>query len=117
MPLTPVPMLLSVAMAVAPLGPGQQSRIAAWLQWAAAYRDCYEPAPFSLQIDERFTARCIEVSLRQNENIDSPEQRAATEALIAATPQLVTLLNTPLADAGSNPKSAGVDPPSSPAYR
>jgi hypothetical protein len=110
MPLTPIPMLLSVAMAAAPLGPGQQSRIAAWLQWAAAYRDCYEPAPFSLRIDERFTASCIEYSLRQTENSGSPEQRAATRALIAATPQLVALLNASVNATGSDKRSAPLDP-------
>jgi len=34
---------------------GQQARLAAWLSWAVAYRECYKPAPLSLRIDEKLT--------------------------------------------------------------
>lgn len=110
MTLVPMPMLLAAAMALTPLGPGQAARIAAWLSWAAAYRDCYQPAPFSLRIDENFTARCIERDLRRQQ-AGPPAQHAATEALIAATPQLVALLNAPAGGPGSGKKSAQLDPP------
>jgi hypothetical protein len=110
MMMTPIPMLLAAAMALTPLGPGQQARLAAWLDWATAYRDCYAPVPFSLSIDKDFTARCIEHTLRLQQG-GPPEERAATEALIAATPHLITMLNTPTdQDAGDN-KSAKIDPP------
>ncbi len=109
--MVPIPMLLAAAMALTPLGPGQEARVAAWLNWAAAYRDCYQPAPFSLRIDANFTARCIERNLRQRQD-GPPEQRAATLALIAATPQLVALLNAPAAEPGAGKKSAKLDPPS-----
>jgi hypothetical protein len=99
MPVMPLPMMLTAVMALAPLGSGQEARLAAWLNWAAAYRDCYEPAAFSLHIDEEFTARCIERILRQQEG-GPPAQRAATDALIAETPQLVTMLNAPAHKAG-----------------
>ncbi len=69
----PMPMFLAAAMALAPLSTGQQTRLAAWLEWAAAYRDCYEPAPFSLRIDQEFTARCIENTLRRQEHGGPPE--------------------------------------------
>lgn len=117
MPVTPMPLLLSVAMALGPLGAAQQARLAAWLQWTTAYRDCYEPAPFSLHIDEAFTARCIEGTLRRREGAGSPEERAVTVALIAATPKLIALLNAPVANAGGGKKSAGIDPAPSPADR
>jgi hypothetical protein len=110
MTMVPIPMLLAAAMALTPLGPGQEARVAAWLSWAAAYRDCYHPAPFSLRIDEKFTARCIERDLRRQQ-AGPPAQHAATEALIAATPQLVALLNAPVGGPGSGKKSAKLDPP------
>jgi hypothetical protein len=116
MPMTPIPVFLTAAMVLTPLGPIQQARLAAWLNWGAAYRDCYEPAPFSLRIDQAFTAHCIEAALRQQRG-DSPEQRAATDALIAATPQLVAMLNAPAAERGGGKKAAGVDPPAPRAYR
>jgi hypothetical protein len=108
MTITPIPMLLAAAMALTPLGPNQQARLAAWLDWA--YRDCYMPAPFSLSIDEGFTARCIERTLRLQQS-GPPNQRAATEALIAATPQLITMLNTPADQHVGASKSAKLDPP------
>jgi hypothetical protein len=112
MPPTPIPLLFTIAMALAPLGPAQQARLAAWLNWGAAYRDCYEPAPFSLRIDEAFTARCIEAALRRRRG-DSPEQQAATDALIAATPRLIAVLNAPAAAKGGA-KPVPLDPPSPP---
>ena len=108
--MTMMPMLLAAAMALTPLGPGQQARLAAWVNWAAAYRDCYEPAPFSLSIDAKFTARCIERTLRLQQS-GPPGQRAATEALIAATPQLITMLNTPADQHTGSKKPAKIDPP------
>jgi hypothetical protein len=104
-------LLLAAAIALTPLGPGQQARLAAWLDWATAYRDCYVPAPFSLSIDEDVTARCIERTLRLQPGAP-PEQRAATEALIAATPQLITMLNTPAGQHVGDNKSAKLGPPS-----
>ena len=109
-------------MALTPLGPSQQARLAAWLNWGVAYRDCFEPAPFSLRVDEAFTARCIQEALRRRRG-DSPEQQAATDALIAATPQLITMLNAPAPENGKTEKSGGgrnarrLAPPSPPAYR
>ena len=108
--MVPIPMLLAAAMALTPLGPGQQARVVAWLNWAAAYRDCYHPAPFSLRIDQNFTARCIEHNLRRRQD-GPPEERAATLALIAATPKLVALLNAPAGGPGAGNKSAKLDPP------
>jgi hypothetical protein len=110
MTLVPMPLFLAAAMALTPLGPGQQARIAAWLAWAEAYRDCYQPAPFSLRIDQTFTARCIERNLRQQQD-GPPEERAATLALIAATPQLVALLNAPVSGHRGARKPAKLDPP------
>ncbi|HTV44749.1 MAG TPA: hypothetical protein VMF05_05490 [Stellaceae bacterium] len=106
----PIPLVLVAMLALGPLDTGQQARLAAWLEWGVAYRDCYAPAPFSLRIDEGFTARCIETTLRGGEAAGPPEERAATEALIAATPRLVALLNAPAARPGRAP-AAGVDPP------
>jgi hypothetical protein len=117
MPMPPMPILLSVAMALAPLGPGQQARLAAWLDWAAAYRDCYEPSPFSLRIDEAFTARCIERTLQRQARGGSPEQRAATAALIAATPQLIAILNAPVGEPSGGKKTAPIDPAAPPRSR
>ena len=111
MTMVPFPMLLAAAMALTPLGPGQEARIAAWLNWAAAYRDCYHPAPFSLRIDEKFTASCIERDLRRRQ-AGPPEQRAATLALIEATPRLVALLNAPAGAPGGGKSPAKLDPPS-----
>jgi hypothetical protein len=121
MPMPPIPVFLTVAMALTPLGPSQQARLAAWLNWGLAYRDCFEPAPFSLRVDEAFTAHCIEEALRLRRG-DTPEQQAATDALIAATPQLVALLNAPAPENEKNAKSGGnktvrLAPPSSPANR
>jgi hypothetical protein len=105
----PLPLVLAAAMALMPLDAGQQARLAAWLEWAAAYRDCYEPAPFSLRIDQGWTARCIERTLRRQERAGSTDQRAATDALIAATPGLIGMLNAPVgrdrkaANAGNAP--------------
>ena len=112
MPVMPLPILVSAALAAAPLGAAQQARLAALFEWAAAYRDCYEPAPFSLRIDRAFTAHCIEQSLRRQEQAGPPEQRTATEALIAATPELVGLLNakTGAAKSEGGDKAAGIDP-------
>lgn len=104
-------MILSAALALAPLDAGQQARLAAWLQWAGAYRDCYEPAPFSLRIDEAFTARCIEKALRRNERAGSAEERAAAAALIRATPRLIELINAPAGKTGGDSAAAGMDPP------
>jgi hypothetical protein len=117
MSLTPLPMLLSAAMALAPLGSGQQARLTAWLDWAAAYSECYQPAPFSLRIDRGFTADCVERALRRQEGHGPPEQRAATRALIAATPQLIRLLNAPIAAAGGGDKAAGIAPVQPPGER
>ena len=50
MPMMPLSALIPVAMALTPLGPAQEARLAAWLNWGAAYRDCYEPAPFGMRI-------------------------------------------------------------------
>ena len=121
MPMPPIPVFLTVAMALTPLGPSQQARLAAWLNWGVAYRDCFEPAPFSLRVDEAFTARCIQEALRRRRG-DSPEQQAATDALIAATRQLVSMLNAPAHEGDKNEKSAGkkgarIDPPARPADR
>ena len=116
-----IPIFLTVAMALTPLGPAQQARLAAWLNWGVAYRDCFEPAPFSLRVDEAFTARCIQEALRRRRG-DSPEQQAATDALIAATPQLIGMLNAPTPESG-RAESAGDNsavrrnPPSPPTYR
>ena len=120
MPMPQIPVLLTVAMALTPLGPSQQARLAAWLNWGVAYRDCFEPAPFSLRVDEAFTARCIQEALRRRRG-DSPEQQAATDALIAATPQLITMLNAPAPESDKVEKSGGrkaprLGPPP-PAYR
>jgi hypothetical protein len=103
-------------MALVPLGSAQQARLAAWLNWGAAYRDCYEPAPFSLRIDETFTAHCIEAALRRRRG-DSREQQAATDALIAATPRLIAMLNAPVAPKGDAKDTVPLDPPSPPVYR
>ena len=116
-----IPVFLTVAMALTPLAPSQQARLAAWLNWGVAYRDCFEPAPFSLRVDEAFTARCIQEALRRRRG-DSPEQQAATDALIAATPRLVAMLNTagPGGERGAKPgdgKAARLDPPARPAFR
>ena len=116
MPVT-LPLFVSAAMTLSLLGSEQQARLGAWLEWAAAYRDCYEPAPFSLLIDKTFTAHCIESTLRQAETGGSPAQRAATEALITATPQLITLLNVPVGKAKAGEKAAGIDPTQAPAVR
>lgn len=108
-------LLLLAAMALVPSGPGQQARLAAWLNWGAAYHDCYEPTPFGLEIDQAFTAHCIEETLRRWRG-DSPEQQAATDALIIATPRLVALLNAPspegkgTGDEGSK-EGSRLDPP------
>lgn len=116
MTMLPIPLVLAAAMALAPLGAGQQVRLAAWLAWAAAYRDCYAPAPFSLRIDQRFTARCIERALQPQARHGPPEQRAATDALIAATPGLVAMLNAPVDQAGKGvtPDLNAAPPPRSP---
>jgi hypothetical protein len=121
MPMTPLPVLVVAAMTLTPLSPSQQARLAAWLNWGAAYRDCYVPAPFSLRIDETFATHCIEETLRGQRG-DSPEQQAATDALIAATPQLVALLNASAAAKNEAVKSAArkapsLEPPASPASR
>jgi hypothetical protein len=117
MPMTPIPVFLTAAaMALTPLGSSQQGRLAAWLNWGAAYRDCYEPAPFGLRIDQALTAHCIEDALRLRRG-DTPDQQAATDALIAATPQLVAMLNAPAFEKGGGKKAAGLDPPAAPAYR
>ena len=121
MPMPPIAIFLTVAMALTPLGPAQQARLAAWLNWGVAYRDCLEPAPFSLRVDEAFTAHCIEAALRLRRG-DTPDQQAATDALIAATPQLVALLNAPAPGNGNSDESGGkktvrLAPPSSPASR
>jgi hypothetical protein len=110
MPMTPLPVFLTAAMALTPLGPVQQARLAAWLNWGAAYRDCYEPMPFGLQIDQAFTAQCIEQALRRRRG-DTPDQQAATDALIAATPQLVATINAPIPVKSRGKKAAPLDPP------
>jgi hypothetical protein len=120
MPMPQIPFFLTVAMALNPLGPSQQARLAAWLNWGVAYRDCFELAPFSLRVDEAFTAHCIEEALRRRRG-DSPEQQAATDALIAATRQLVLMLNAPVAEKGG-PEGEGQKAPlpkmpAAPAYR
>jgi len=93
---------------------GQQARLAAWLSWAVAYRECYKPAPLSLRIDEKLTAHCIENILRGQRSVP-PEERAAIDALIAATLYLIGLLNTP-AGATSRGEAAGSDPAAPPAH-
>jgi hypothetical protein len=103
-------------MALMPLDTGQQARLAAWLEWAAAYRDCYTPAPFSLRIDQNFTARCIERTLRQ-ERGQLPEQHAATDALIAATPKLVGMLNASVDETGKGPALDPIRPVGPPAKK
>jgi hypothetical protein len=116
MTIPPAPLLVAAAMALMPLDTGQQARLAAWLEWAAAYRDCYAPAPFSLRIDQNFTARCIERTLRQQRG-QMPEQRAATDALIKATPKLVGILNVPVEETGKR-VAAPLDPaPLAPSQR
>jgi hypothetical protein len=110
MTMLPIPFVLAAAMALAPLGAEQQARLAAWLNWAAAYRDCYEAAPFSLRIDEKFTARCIERTLRRQQD-GPPEQRAATDALIAETPRLIAMLNAPTVERRGGKNAAKLDPP------
>lgn len=114
MPMMPISMLFAAAMALVPLDAGQQARLAAWLNWAVAYRDCYAPAPYSLRIDEKWTARCIERRLRQ-QRAGPPEERAATAALIAATPRLIVLLNAPADQVGSGGHAQPVDPTEPPA--
>lgn len=109
MPMMPISMLFTAAMALAPLDAGQQARLAAWLNWAVAYRDCYAPAPYSFRIDEKWTAHCIERRL-QHQRDGRPEERAATAALIAATPRLIVLLNTPVDQAGAGQHAQPVDP-------
>jgi hypothetical protein len=116
MPISPLPVYLTAAMTLTPLGPSQQARLAAWLNWGAAYRGCYEPAPFSLRIDQAFTAHCIEEALRQRRG-DTPEQQAATDALIAATPQLVAMLNAAVPEKSGDRNDAPLDPPAPPATR
>lgn len=104
-------MISSVLLATAaatPLGPGQEARLTALLAWAEAYRDCYEPAPDSLRIDERFTAECVQMTLRKIGDDGPAEQRAAMAALIAKTPELISLLNAPAHPA---PKQAGSPQP------
>ncbi|MGH7117165.1 MAG: hypothetical protein ACREE9_22065 [Stellaceae bacterium] len=96
MTILPIPLVLAAAMSLTPLDAGQQARLAAWLEWAVAYRDCYAPAPFSLRIDQGLTTRCIERALHQQERRGPPEQRAATDALIVVTPGLVAMLNAPV---------------------
>lgn len=108
MPMTP--MLFSIAMALAPLGACQQARVAAWLDWGAAYRDCYLPEPFSLRNDKGFTARCVERRLQHQEVDAPPAERAATAALIAATPQLITMLNASAKGSGGTDRAARGDP-------
>jgi hypothetical protein len=110
----PIPLLVIAATALAPLGVGQQARLAAWLSWAVAYRECYKPAPLSLRIDEKLTAHCIENILRGKRSVP-PEERAAIDALIATTPYLIGLLNTP-AGATSRGEAAGSDPAAPPAH-
>ena len=39
----PTALVFAAAMAWAPLGVGQEARLTAWLDWAAACRGCYEP--------------------------------------------------------------------------
>ena len=112
MPTLPIPLLVAAATALAPLGVGQQARLAAWLSWAVAYRECYKPAPLSLRIDEKLTAHCIENILRGQRSLPS-EERAAIDALIAATPYLIGLLNTP-AGATRGGGAAGSDPAAPP---
>jgi hypothetical protein len=108
-----VPLILAATIALSPLDSGQEARLASWLEWAAAYRECYEPAPFSLRIDREFTAHCIEDTLRQQPGT-SPEQRAATDALIAATPQLIGMLNAPAGEKSSDGKNVVPGPASAP---
>jgi hypothetical protein len=120
MPMPPIAVFLAVAMGLTPLGPAQQARLAAWLNWGVAYRDCFEPAPFSMRVDEAFTAHCIEDALKQRRG-ESPEQQAATDALIAATAELISMLNAPAHENDKDAKSAGkkaprIDP-ASPASR
>ena len=71
------------ATAATPLGPGQEARLAALLAWAEAYRDCYEPAPFSLRVDERFTAECIKTTLHGVDKDGPAEQQAAARRAFA----------------------------------
>lgn len=111
--MAPIPLLVAAATALAPLGAGQQARLAAWLSWALAYRECYNQAPLSLRIDEKLTARCIENMLREERSLPA-EERAAIDALVAATPYLIDLLNTPAGAAGGG-EAAGVDPAIPPA--
>ena len=121
MPISQIPVFLTIAMALTPLGPSEQARLAAWLNWGVAYRDCFETAPFSLRVDEAFTARCIQEALRRRRG-DSPEQQAATDALIAATPQLIGMLNAPTRENGTTESTGDnspirPNPPSRPANR
>jgi hypothetical protein len=121
MPTSPLSFLFSAAMVLTPFGPGQQARLAAWLNWGAAYRDCYAPVPFGLRIDQAFTAHCIEETLRRWRG-DSPEQQAATDALIAATPHLIATLNAPAAESENGEENPGgkrprLDPPAPSADR
>ena len=117
MPISQIPVFLTIAMALTPLGPSEQARLAAWLNWGVAYRDCFETAPFSLRVDEVFTARCIQEALQRRRG-DSPEQQAATDALIAATPELIAMLNAPALEKGKPARTVPrLAPPSPPAYR
>jgi hypothetical protein len=113
--MAPIPLFLAATTMLAPLGAGQQARLAAWLSWAVAYRECYKPAPFSLRVDEILTARCIENMLRRQPGLP-PEERAAVDALISATPYLIGLLNAP-AGAAEGGETSGTDtapPPAQP---
>ena len=96
--LTPLLVALAIASgtaASAPLDSFQQNRLAALLIWTDAYRDCYEPALYSMDVDRRFTADCIETALQHAAAHGSRDERAALDALIGETPRLIGVLNAP----------------------
>jgi hypothetical protein len=106
-----IPLLVAAATALAPRrrATGASSRLA---QLGRGLSRSYKPAPLSLRIDEKLTAHCIENILRRQRSLP-PKERAAIDALIAATPYLIGLLNIP-ASATSGGGAAGSDPAAPP---
>ncbi|HZS85211.1 MAG TPA: hypothetical protein VFA50_20215 [Stellaceae bacterium] len=82
-----------VLAAAMTLSPAPKSHLEALSIWSDAYRNCYEPAHFSLAIDARLTVRCIREALRAARTGASPDLRASLDGLIDETPNLVDSLN------------------------